>query len=309
MPENRERERGVALAESRRSHERHALEEVRGTLVYRGVAAPCRVVDISLGGCRIRVQGPMLPNALEYVELKLRMHGDLLHLGGTTRWRKQGNLIGVHFIFSSVQSRSKLSELLESLVRRDAAKASSDCPAPAEARPSGPALSSSDPCAISAPTPETEIDCEEPSERTEAPTLLESLSSDPIDQPAPGECAVEGRAAGSALVRFLTDGSERMADVCDLSLDGCRLHFDMRSKLSGARLVEIQFRRPHPFAVAGFAAVTADPRILAVEFLGESLKKREEIEALIAEEAESQNVPFQSLCIAPTERQTSELSN
>ena len=86
-------------------------EDARLLLVEPGSTVSCRLVDISLGGCRLRTKerftaGPMVP-----VEITFKVRGLAFRFSGLTQWTDGRHLVGIRFTGVSARRREDLVEI------------------------------------------------------------------------------------------------------------------------------------------------------------------------------------------------------
>jgi len=105
----------------RRIFERYGLENPKGSVKYNGDKTPCDIVDVSLGGCCIRMETRFVAGNLAQVQVEMPIHGMLLRMGGITQWTSRNNLVGIRFIHPSQRSKNDLACLLTCLVDKSAA--------------------------------------------------------------------------------------------------------------------------------------------------------------------------------------------
>lgn len=95
-------------------------EDASLLLVEHGSTVSCRIVDLSLSGCRIRTRDRFPVGAGVRVEVAFRVRGLAFRFCGTTRWTDGRNLAGIRFV--DVPARRK-EELVEAISEVEAAEA------------------------------------------------------------------------------------------------------------------------------------------------------------------------------------------
>ncbi|MDE3186886.1 MAG: PilZ domain-containing protein [Acidobacteriota bacterium] len=99
-----------------RAHPRFAIgDEASLLLVNQGAALPCRILDLSQGGCRIHTQDRFVAGMMVRVEVILKLFGMPFRLSGVTQWTNRKHLVGVRFIDLSDRKREQLAQLIEEL--------------------------------------------------------------------------------------------------------------------------------------------------------------------------------------------------
>lgn len=106
----------AASGKRRRAHPRFAIgDEASLLLVNHGASLPCRILDLSLGGCRIHTHDRFVAGMMVRVEVILKVFGMPFRLPGVTQWTNRKHLIGVRFIDLSDRKREQLALLIEEL--------------------------------------------------------------------------------------------------------------------------------------------------------------------------------------------------
>src|ERR1035441_416803 len=92
-------------------------------LVGRGATVQCRIVELSLTGCRMSTR-ERLPAVGELrVEATFKVHGIAFRFGGAIEWADGKNLVGIRFVDLIPRRRDELIEVLRELEAEIAAKA------------------------------------------------------------------------------------------------------------------------------------------------------------------------------------------
>ena len=100
----------------RRQHERHAVEgraRIRFLSVHSQVVG--KILDVSLGGCRIRAEGEIPVGAFRRVEVEFMVHGTPLLLAGATQALHDRFTVGIRFVDVTERKREQLRELIEEI--------------------------------------------------------------------------------------------------------------------------------------------------------------------------------------------------
>jgi c-di-GMP-binding flagellar brake protein YcgR len=98
-------------------------EDARLLLVKHGSTLSCRVVDISLNGCRIRTQERFTAGILVRVEVTFKVRGFAFRFSGVTQWTDGRHLLGIRFVDVPARRREELVEALCEVEAENAAKA------------------------------------------------------------------------------------------------------------------------------------------------------------------------------------------
>ena len=115
------------LPPERRQHSRHAVDDT-ATIVLVKVASRIegRIVDLSLGGCRIRCARPFPVGIYTRVEVEFRIEGLSFKLAGVVQAIHDRETVGIRFLDVSQRKSDQLAQLMEELKvsreREDSAK-------------------------------------------------------------------------------------------------------------------------------------------------------------------------------------------
>ena len=264
-------------------------EDARLLLVEPGCTVSCRLVDISLGGCRLRTKerftaGPMVP-----VEITFKVRGLAFRFSGLTQWTDGRHLVGIRFTGVSARRREDLVEALLEVEAENAAKAAQQAAEKraleeqAAALEHGAAVKSVERAEQRHPL----ILVPAPVKPTESPLALATeLGSPPQAGIAPRERRVQAReAVDTSAVIFLVNIASRLRGrILDLSPGGCRIRADERFPVGIYTRVETEFRLGGlPFRLGGVIQAIHDRRTVGIRFLDMSSRKREQVTQLIEE--------------------------
>jgi hypothetical protein len=98
-------------------------EEATLVVVNRGLTIPGRLLELSVGGCRITLKEKLAPGMHAAVETSFRIRGIAFRLSGLTEWTAGSNTVGVSFGPMSARRRDDLLEVLCEVEADNAAKA------------------------------------------------------------------------------------------------------------------------------------------------------------------------------------------
>lgn len=246
----------------RRVWERYTLSDTAGTVFYRSLSLPCQLLDISLGGCRVRMEQRFAAGALARVDVALELHGIRQRMAGMTQWTAKNNELGIQFLHSSAQSKNQLAALLTGLIDEVAAEAVKEV---AQQAVLGPAARTG--ALAKQPASSTQSN-----KQANAAEVVESVPIEPE------------RTASQAVIRFLKDGFEMAGEILDLSLEGCTLRMVRTFTLGIYVRVEVSFHvRGLVFQLASVSQEIYDKYTVGFRFLDVSRRKREELEQVIEE--------------------------
>ena len=97
-------------------------EDAQVLLVEYGTSLCCRIVDLSLGGCRIRTKERFTARAKARVEVSFKVRGLAFRFCGMTQWTDGRNLAGIRFVDVSARRRDDLAEAIGEIAEKAAAK-------------------------------------------------------------------------------------------------------------------------------------------------------------------------------------------
>ncbi len=108
----------------RRGRPRFAVEgDCTLLLVRQGSSLACNIVDLSLGGCRIRTRERLPVDAGVRVEIGFKVNGVAFRFSGVTRWSDGRHLVGVQFEDMSARRQEELVEVVGEVEAAAAIKA------------------------------------------------------------------------------------------------------------------------------------------------------------------------------------------
>jgi len=267
-------------AAERRAHERFPFQVPNCLLSYKGTSIPCEVLDISLGGCRVRTTTRFNAGALANVELLMPLQGQKVQVYGMTQWTSQGNQVGIRFIHPSFRSKLQMEALVASLFDQRAAEAIEE----AVIGENGPTVGKT-PVALDAKVlPGT------------SPAFLQAIhgSESRARSWEEGEWLVE--------IRYLSDRLLLKGSIFDLSLRGCSVRTTRPFAGEFHVPVEVAFRlRGLPFLLAATPTAIDDPCTVGIVFSQMSFRRRDELGQLIEE--------LRELALAKYPERAAELQN
>lgn len=107
----------------RRSHPRYpAAEEATLLVVNHGSTLPARIVEVSLGGCRLSMKTQFRAGTQVRVEVGFKINRIAFRLSGVTQWTDGHQTLGIRFGEMSSRRAADLAELLAELAADLAAK-------------------------------------------------------------------------------------------------------------------------------------------------------------------------------------------
>jgi hypothetical protein len=108
----------------RRMQLRYAVDD-RATLqlLNHGLSVVGEIVDLGLGGCRLRVPRESRVRSMARVEVTFKVNGIAFRLSGVTQWTDGSQIVGIRFGEMASRRRDQLAELLAEIEAEAAAKA------------------------------------------------------------------------------------------------------------------------------------------------------------------------------------------
>lgn len=84
-----------------------------------GVSMPGRMVNVSMSGCRIRLEEPFFAAVPLRVEVKFRQRGIPLHLPGIVKVLHDPHSVGIRFVEITERKRERLALIIEALAAKE----------------------------------------------------------------------------------------------------------------------------------------------------------------------------------------------
>ena len=91
-------------------------------LVAHGLTLPCRIIDLSLSGCRLRTRERFSARGTIRVEVSFKVRGLAFRFCGFTQWTDGRTLVGVRFVDISARRKDEFLEAIAEVEVDDAAK-------------------------------------------------------------------------------------------------------------------------------------------------------------------------------------------
>ena len=306
---------------NRRSIPRFDVDEnAQVLLVNHGSTLSCRIVDLSLGGCRIRTNERFQAGVMVRVEVSFKVRGLAFRFSGVSQWTNAKHLVGIRFLDVTSRRREELAEALGEVKEENAAKAAKAAEEQRAAEKlaadeealerltwveqKNQALSEALPDQAAKPQSAAQ-DSNQIEDSEFVPQSTESSSKDSLSsldaQPELGKQPVQPVAAAvkqdrraqarqdvdtSAIIFLVKIASKINGRILDLSLGGCRIHTEDRFPVGIYTRVETEFRLEGlPFRLAGVVQAIHDRQRqnVGIRFLDMSDRKREQLEQLIEE--------------------------
>jgi c-di-GMP-binding flagellar brake protein YcgR len=115
---------------NRRQIPRFDVDEPAAMLVVsHGTRCQCRILDLSLGGCRLYTDDRVEVSVSTRVEVSFKVNGIVLRFPGTVQWTDGRHMVGVRFAEMSSRRRDELSEILNEVDEENTARAAKEAAA------------------------------------------------------------------------------------------------------------------------------------------------------------------------------------
>jgi hypothetical protein len=289
--EAEEREKALASErQDRRADPRFGVnEEGRLLLVKSDSSILCRVVDLSLNGCRIRTRERFLAGAMVRVEVAFKVRGVPFRFSGMTQWTDGQHLAGIRFVDVPARRKGELAETLSEVKAENAAKAAEKTARELAAKEWAAAKQAAEQKAAEVKAAEAAAGERAKEEEQRPPSAMATAAQTPDAARAkPGKRERRGEfreAVHTSAVIFLVNVASRLTGrILDLSVGGCRIRTNERFPVGIYTRVEIEFRLEGlPFRLGGVIQAIHDRNTVGIRFLDVSSRKREQVEQLIEE--------------------------
>jgi hypothetical protein len=264
----------TASGRDRRQYDRLSLDGAQGELAYRGIAFPCDIIDISIGGCCIRTERRFPAGALANVEVVLPLFGMTLRIVGVTQWLDQRNQIGIRFILPSAKSKNQLASLITCIIDKDALEEVQEAMTSSTLHEM-PGLAVSVPLSLVKKHP---VLAEIPAEEIVFSAMDQSIHG--------GERWVRPAIPGDwkAVFRNPATVLQFNAGLVDLSSQGCNLRCSEPCEEVANANVELEFEiRGLHFQLSGVVAAIYSTRTCGIRFSPMTTRKKDALVQLIEE--------------------------
>ena len=300
-----------------RAYRRFPVDE-DATLFLIDLALPqqCKIVNLSLEGCRLRSLTPFRASIHSRVEIVFKVNGIVFRLSGTVQWANEHEGIGIHFVYPTPRRRAELAELLGEVEEAVAAKAAREAAEKLAAEEKAASEQAAQELAAQEQATQqkaSDQSKEKVEPRTTAPAgaqtarprgimaVLERLrlvprppelrppaqeAAQPASERPPNEQRKQTRheVDTSAAILLINVGSQLVGRILDLSQGGCRIRTEERFPVGIYTRVEVEFRFGGlPFRLGGVVQAIHDRRLVGIRFLDLSDRKKEQVKELIDE--------------------------
>lgn len=285
-------------------------EDAELLLVDHGLPLRCRIIDLSLEGCRMRTRERYPAGLGVRVELIFRVNGIVFRFCGAVRWTDGVNSVGIQFVGVSSRRIGELAEVLgeveEDLVARAAREQAEKLAAEKQAEDEQAAAERARAVAEEQEASQTIAEPDAPAAADQDESKEEAEAAIGSSRPAGRGERRERRAhprhevhTKAAIFLVHTRFSQRGC-ILDLSLAGCRIHTDERFLLCIYTPVETEFRSAgQPFRLGGVVQEIHEGDLVGIRFVNVSGGQREQLQQLIEEMKEIEEMQARWKLSAP----------
>jgi hypothetical protein len=261
-------------------------EEAHILLVKQNLIVPCRILDLSLDGCRLQTPQRLPLESMMCVEVNFTVKGLPFRFSGLVQWTDCQHLAGIRFASVPRRRRGELVETLSEIKAEMAAGAAEWVPGrqvaserPAEMRVAEEQAVASKPAVQEAPAqPPAQVQTQIPPPAPAAAPVGAKPSMRDRRQ------AFRETVDTSAVIDLIRVASQLPGRILDLSLSGCRIRTDEPFPVGIYTRIEVEFRLDGlPFRLGGVIQGIHDRQTVGIRFLDLSSRKREQVEQLIEE--------------------------
>jgi len=277
-----------------RAHPRFEVhEDASLLLVSHDSWHPCRVVDLSLEGCRLLTGDLFRAGTQKHVEVSFRINGIAFRLSGTTQWTDDQHVVGIRFSYPTPRRREELAEVLCEVEAANAARALEEAQRELAERQA----------AVQIPEEVPEDDPAEQSAETAVGAWVTPASDRAIralkrsmrSEPAPENVATATHGRNrrahprhevdtTAHIFLIHIGRAIEGRILNLSLGGCGIRTDETFPLGIYTRVETEFHlNGMPFRLSGVIQFIDERNLVGIRFLDLSDRKLEQVERLMVE--------------------------
>ncbi len=263
-----------------KEHRRHPrfLADGESSLLFLdlGLTKKCKIMDLSLEGCRVKTSERLPGNAGPRVEVAFKIKGMSFRFKGVLRWTDGQQQAGIQFVDMLPRCRADLAEL-DAEIAASVPKTTAEEPVPKSCpQPSPSALA-----LAAAPLPaKPAVAASVPAQVHAAPQAAAAAQGARRERRAQNRHQVDA----SATILLVRGGMPLSGRVVDLSLSGCRIRTREMLLVGVYTRVEVEFRlRSLPFRLAGVIQAIHNRATVGVRFLELSDRKRQQVVELIEE--------------------------
>ena len=279
---------------NRRCQPRYAVDEdSMMLLVSHGLSLESHVLDLSLDGCRLRMQHRYTAGTRTRVEVTFKVNGIVFRFLGVIQWSDGKCLVGVRFVEMASRRREQLAEVLCEMEAAAAARAAQEAAERAAAESAAREQTAREARELAEREARAWAEIQEAAHRAEAAHEAAALQlSSPAQAKRNRRAQARHEVDTKATIFLIKIGSTLRGRIVDLSASGCRIRCAERFPVGIYTRVETEFHLEGlPFRLGGVIQAIHDRNYVGIRFLDVSQRKREQVEQLIAEIAELRSMP------------------
>jgi c-di-GMP-binding flagellar brake protein YcgR len=286
-------------------------EDAMLLMVNHGTQIRCKMLDLSLGGCRLKLMERFQAGSMVRVEVRFSVRGIVFRFGGVTQWTDGRHVMGVRFVNIANRRKGELAEALGEIEETIATKAQESPAAASDQKVKEKAEKAKVEAvakraeAVQKPQelpavakPKKMVPPPKPSAAESKHHHLYLMPQEPQGalvkkEPAPVVVDTGGRERRqqprlgidtTAVIHLINIASRLKGRILDLSMGGCRIRTFERFPVGIYTRIETEFRvEGLPFRLAGVIQGIHDRQTVGIRFLDMSQRKREQIEQLMEE--------------------------
>jgi c-di-GMP-binding flagellar brake protein YcgR len=229
----------------------------------------CRMIDLSLEGCRLRREAEITARIGMKVEVVFRLSEIVYRLVGELAWVAKNRIVGVRFGAVPARQRKDLARYLSNLKAKMEALAAAAQEKPRDSSAEG---------------------SEKKEPEGAEPVAADAESATAATEPAATKKPHERRGAtrhkvdSYARLHLLSLHVKARGKVLDVSMGGCRMVLDEVRPVGAYRRVEIEFFIDGlPLLLPGVTQMMYDNRTVGIRFVEMTERKREQLCTVIEE--------------------------
>jgi c-di-GMP-binding flagellar brake protein YcgR len=289
-------------------------EEAALVLLNSGSRLDCRIVEISLTGCRMSLRHLFVGGVPARVETAFKLRGFSFRFSGQIEWSDCKHLAGVRFAEMASRRRDELVEVLCEIAAANATKAVKQAAERLAAEEAAQKMRTQPPATMSqAIQPADSSDglrglgsrglAASQGSASPKPALEKAIAAPAVSAPAAPLAVAKAPASmptkpsgrerrtqsrhevnTSATILLVNVASRIPGRILNLSLGGCSIRTEERFPVGIYTRVETEFHHEGlPFRLGGVVQAIKERQHVGIRFLDMSQRKREQVEQLIAE--------------------------
>jgi len=280
-------EKYVARQEEHRTVSRYGVDEdAHLLLVKQSSIVPCRILDLSLDGCRLYSPERLPVESMMCVEVNFKVKGLPFRFSGLVQWTDCQHLAGIRFANVPRRRRGELVETLSEIRAETVAMGAGGISKKQTVERHAEPVMREQPAA-----PKPVMAVNQPGQEAQSPVQAAPAMTAQMQTPASAKPIKRERRQAfretvdtSAVIDLIKMASRLQGRILDLSLSGCRIRTDEAFPVGIYTRIEVEFHLDGlPFRLGGVIQDLHDRRTVGIRFLDLSSRKRDQVEQLIEE--------------------------